>query len=472
MSVKLRAQAIDRFIKGCKADGIYDDLKAACVMAGWDSLAGALTPLVGAAPTNSGFIASDYDRGVGLAGDGASYLNANRKENDDPQNDRHMSVYQAVLGTSVRFLCGTNPSGVRSNFVTVRSAGSIDATLSSSQNHAEDILGTGFAGAARTSGTDVALRCGSQTFFQTASSGTPTSNDLHIYKCNNSLSFENDGTLSFYSVGSATDLAALDARVSTLMADLRAIEEIGFDRDALAYIRAVEAADGAYLETDVKVAINNLVSGLKADGLWSSIGSSCLLCGPRTLAGALVPLRGDAPTPNGFVSGDYSRTDGLRDPNGTSLLDTNRSATDDPQDDVHLAAHLTALQSGGGGIVAAFDAGPPVVGTQLSMTAGGNFFTRCRTTNDDQTNPLATGFVGLSRSSSSEYSKRNNGSTADLPETSVAQTALNYAVFSNATSGQPTTDAAIAFYSIGTSLDLAKLDSHISSYVTAIGAAL
>jgi hypothetical protein len=92
------------------------------------------------------------------------------------------------------------------------------------------------------------------------------------------------------------------------MADLRAIEEAGFDRDAIAYIRAVEEADGAYLETDVKVAINNLVSGLKADGLWDAIGSSCLLCGPRTLAGALVPLKGDAPTAYGFVEGDFDRS--------------------------------------------------------------------------------------------------------------------------------------------------------------------
>jgi hypothetical protein len=244
------------------------------------------------------------------------------------------------------------------------------------------------------------------------------------------------------------------------------------DADALDYLSRMATADGAGVEVGVATAVDAFVTALKADSLWDAIGSSCLLCGPRTLAGALVPLRGDAPTPNGFVSGDYSRTDGLRDPDGTSLLDTNRSVTDDPQDDVHLAAYLTALQSGGGGIVAAFDAGPPVVGTQIAMTAGGNFFTRCRTTNDDQTDALATGFAGMSRSASSEYAKRNDGSTATLSETSVAQTALNYAVFSNATSGQPTTDATIAFYSIGLSLDLAKLDSHISSYVTAIGAAI
>jgi hypothetical protein len=253
-----------------------------------------------------------------------------------------------------------------------------------------------------------------------------------------------------------------------------------FDADAAAYLRAVEAADGQALETPVKRAVDDFFKGCKADGIWDAIKASCLLCGARTLAGALVPLVGTAPTnvANGFVSGDYSRTNGLRDPGATSLLDTNRSATDDLQDDVHLAAYITALQSGGGGIVAAFDAGPPVVGTQLAMTADGKFFTRCRTTNDDRTDSLATGFVGMSRNSSSEYSKRNDSSTETLSETSVAQPSGNYAVFSNATSGQPATDATIAFFSIGSSLSsdpatgLADLDTRVTTLITAIGTAV
>jgi hypothetical protein len=175
---------------------------------------------------------------------------------------------------------------------------------------------------------------------------------------------------------------------------------------------------------------------------------------------------------DGFVEGDYSRTNGLRDPGGTSLLDTGRSSTDDPQDDVHLAAYLTALQAGDGGIVAA-RAGSPTVGTQLAMSAAGNFFTRCRTIGGDLPDLLATGFAGISRNSSSEYSKRNDGSTAAVYETSTAQSPGNYAVFSNATSGQPATDARIAFYSIGTAIsDLALLDSRVTALVTSIGAAL
>jgi hypothetical protein len=49
-------------------------------------------------------------------------------------------------------------------------------------------------------------------------------------------------------------------------------------------------------------------------------------------------------------------------------------------------------------------------------------------------------------------------------------------IFARGTTGggrDSLSDAKISFYSIGTSLvDLAKLDTHISDYVTAIGAAL
>jgi hypothetical protein len=282
-----------------------------------------------------------------------------------------------------------------------------------------------------------------------------------------------NATLAFYSFGSATDLALLDARVSTLMADLRAIEETGFDRDAIAYIRAVEEADGAYLETDVKVAINNLVSGLKADGLWNAIGSSCLLCGPRTLAGALVPLRGDAPEPNGFVSGDYSRSDGLADAEKTAYLNVPASYAM-PQNDGHLAFYCTSVSEGGlyttpirvGDDPSASGDGQ----TQISFTSS-SVFTRCREGAGETLAQAPTaGFAGISRDDSQHYFRRINQTTQQINDVSSGSAIGPLFVFWNG-SGQNTASK-LAFYSAGTSLDLAKLDNHISDYVTAIGAAL
>jgi hypothetical protein len=55
-------------------------IKASCILAGARTLAGALVPLAGAAPTNVGpFVSGDYNRKTGLVGDGSTkYLNSNR----------------------------------------------------------------------------------------------------------------------------------------------------------------------------------------------------------------------------------------------------------------------------------------------------------------------------------------------------------------------------------------------------------
>jgi hypothetical protein len=71
-------------------------------------------------------------------------------------------------------------------------------------------------------------------------------------------------------------------------------EPPAFDPDAAAYIAAVEAADGQALEEGVKQAMNTLVATLKSQvGLWDNIEIFAPLAGPRTLAGCMVPLKGD-----------------------------------------------------------------------------------------------------------------------------------------------------------------------------------
>jgi hypothetical protein len=97
-----------------------------------------------------------------------------------------------------------------------------------------------------------------------------------------------------------------------------------YDPDAQSHITAVEAADGQSLEVGVKNAMNALVVGFKAQSIWTPAAQLLMPCGPRTLAGALVPLKGIAPTSNGFLGGDYNRKTGLGDPSNTSKwLDSN-----------------------------------------------------------------------------------------------------------------------------------------------------
>lgn len=64
--------AYSTFVSGCKTDGIWDAIKASCILAGARTLDGALVPLVGTAPTNFNFASGDYDRKTGLKGNGLS----------------------------------------------------------------------------------------------------------------------------------------------------------------------------------------------------------------------------------------------------------------------------------------------------------------------------------------------------------------------------------------------------------------
>ena len=119
---------------------------------------------------------------------------------------------------------------------------------------------------------------------------------------------------------------------------------VGMDADAAAYIAAVEAADGQSLETATKQAIANFVDGCKDDLIWDAIKASCILSGARTLAGALVPLKGTAPTNFNFVSGDYDRKIGLNGTGTNKYLSSNRANNADPQNSKHMATWKTSNQ--------------------------------------------------------------------------------------------------------------------------------
>jgi hypothetical protein len=129
----------------------------------------------------------------------------------------------------------------------------------------------------------------------------------------------------------------------------------GYDTDAQARIAAIEAADGQVLETATRDAINTLVLALKAGSLWTNAAQLLLPCGPRTLSGALVPLKGAAPT-NGtgsagssqFVSGDYNRKTGLGDASNTSkFLDSNVLQNSLPATSHALVWHGSVTESSG-----------------------------------------------------------------------------------------------------------------------------
>jgi hypothetical protein len=258
-----------------------------------------------------------------------------------------------------------------------------------------------------------------------------------------------------------------------------------FDANARSYIAAVEAADGQALEAGVKTAINAFVVGCKADGIWDAIKASCILSGARTLSGALVPLAGTGPTNFNFVSGDYNRKTGLVGDGTSKYLNSNRASNASPQNLTHHSIYVT---SGGTTTSNRAHIGTPFTSSDADYNDvfavnDNRLILRCRNGNGDSQNIFAspagssTGLIGASRASSTGFTIRFTASNYSVSGgaggPSYAPSAGNYAIFARL--GTPPTfysNARLAFYSIGESLDLALLDARVTTLISAYAAAL
>jgi hypothetical protein len=224
--------AIDAFVKGCKSDGIWTAIKASCILSGARTLTGALVPLVGTAPTNNNFVSGDYNRETGLVGNASTkYLNSNRNNNADGQNDQHGSAYLSTVGNQNQaFLTGgTNAEGTTSLIKETTSPTQFGfRSRSSSFVSFGATLQAGFAGISRSEGTTVNARSNGTTKGFTLSSASPLNANFFVFARNNTNSGGTsptayaDSRISFYSIGSALTLSSLDSRVSTLISAIDA----------------------------------------------------------------------------------------------------------------------------------------------------------------------------------------------------------------------------------------------------------
>ena len=250
-----------------------------------------------------------------------------------------------------------------------------------------------------------------------------------------------------------------------------------YDADAQTYITAVETADGQALETGVRDAINAFVVGCKADGIWTAIKASCILAGARTLSGTLVPLVGTAPKNFNFVAGDYNRKTGLVGDGSTKYLDSNRSNSADGQNNQHVSVYQTVLGTiSAGRLLSSRDPSTATGSTQLSDRESINpnlneAFSRFNGTSFTITRAAAPKFFGLTRSQSGQFTIRQAGAVTTRSNTSAAPNNTSITIFSNP-APLLHSNARLAFYSIGESLDLALLDARVTALVNAIGAAI
>ena len=253
------------------------------------------------------------------------------------------------------------------------------------------------------------------------------------------------------------------------------------DANAAAYLAAVEAADGQPLEPGVRLAIDQFVIGCKADGTWNAIKASCILAGARTLAGALIPLAGTAPTRFGTEGGwNYNRKTGLQGNGTDNYLDSNRNNNADPQDSKHVSVYATtrASEDAFRVYIGATFAATGSSSTQiLTGVNAGKLNTRLNdNTTSTSTGNLhsANGLFGLSRSNSTNYLARGSGISEVITRVSMPPTSNNIFVFSRNLDGVAGlhSTARIAFYSIGESLDLALLDTRVTALRNALAAAI
>ena len=251
------------------------------------------------------------------------------------------------------------------------------------------------------------------------------------------------------------------------------------DPDAVAYITAVEAADTAAgspggLEPATRMAINAFIKGCKADGIWPAIKASCILAGARTLAGALMPLVGTAPTNFNFVSGDYNRKTGLVGNGSTKYLNTNRNNSASPQNNCHLSVWKNDTVSASNPYFAGAHTAGFAIGASIGQDGMYSNSTLAFADSPTGDTSSAQGFHGHTRLSSSNVSfKRPGSNVKSVSNTSTTPPNFSHFVFALSNAGTPAlyTASRFAFYSIGESLDLAKLDTRVTALIAAINVA-
>jgi hypothetical protein len=213
--------AVIAFVTGCKADGIWNAIKASCILAGARTLTGALMPLVGPAPTNNNFVSGDYNRKTGLVGDGSTkYLNSNRNNNADPQNSQHLSCYASTVGsTNSMYVCSDGATAGHSNILQGANGQFFSRSRSSTGTSQGFAIAAGFCGISRSESASYTSRNGLSSLTINVQSAAPVSASIEVFRRSapsNTYAYAN-ARLAFYSIGESLDLALLDARVTTLI---------------------------------------------------------------------------------------------------------------------------------------------------------------------------------------------------------------------------------------------------------------
>jgi len=205
-----------------------------------------------AAPTNvaDGFVEGDFSRTAGLTGDGTSYIDSGRANDDDPQNDNHNAVYMSDATLPALVVMGAGGSVAGRNMINVGTS-----NLFTRCRHLTDLntgLATateGFISFSRSSSAGYQVRAFGSDFTATQPSDGVVSDNVFVFAFNSggSPSAHSDATIAFYSIGTSLSLEDLDTAVTNLINRLKFALLVGenpsgLDPDTIDYIvRGYEA---------------------------------------------------------------------------------------------------------------------------------------------------------------------------------------------------------------------------------------
>lgn len=234
--------AVSEFVKGCQADaspnaGVnnWTAMKSVQLLVGPATFAGISAPLKGVAPTFFNFVGGDYNPATGLIGNALNkYLNSERNNNADPQNNKSMGVWSnsaPTTGAARTYMGCGDGSGTDGQSLFSRS-GTSPANLNGVLN-CDTFSGTGngadtgfFVFQRIASGEFTKFVNGVSTTFSVASQ-TPLAGNIFVFGSNNSGSviFPTDARLAFYFIGEGVSRTALNNRLTTLMAAIAAAHQ-------------------------------------------------------------------------------------------------------------------------------------------------------------------------------------------------------------------------------------------------------
>jgi hypothetical protein len=244
--------------------------------------------------------------------------------------------------------------------------------------------------------------------------------------------------------------------------------------ETLAWIAAVEAADGQQLEDSALEPMVTLAN-------WRiPLGGVCLpMCGARTLAGALVPMVGPAPTGVNLVPGDYSRVNGIAGDGTTKSVNTGYNHNASGQNSFHGFVNASANPGGAGYY---FGAGATEAGaTQVGrFTSSANWVTRCQVSTSIGVISFSVtelGLIGVIRETSLGYRLRVGAGSENLVVPSQAPLNNNLIVFARGTAAVAANHiaATLNFYSFGAGISTtieSEFVTRVGTFTAAIAAAL